>query len=184
MKRSNFFLVLQKLTNPMIIIIIAIILRLVPHPANFAPIGAMALFGGAYFSKKYALTVPLIAMFGSDIFLGFHNTMIFVYGSFLITGLIGLKLRNSKTFKKIIFASLFSSVVFFAITNFGVWLVGGLYPKTLTGLIVCYEMAIPFFRNTIIGDLFYTGVFFLSYAFLVKTAFGFAQKRVRQSSDL
>jgi uncharacterized membrane protein len=139
-----------------------ILLRLLPHLPNFTPIAATALFGGVYLNKKYAFFVPILAMFISDIFLGFHSTMPYVYGSFILTGLIGLWLKNHKNTQNIIGATLLSSVLFFLITNFGVW-AGGWYPKTLSGLMQSYVMAIPFFRNTILGDLCYTGVFFGAY---------------------
>ena len=157
---TNF---MKKLLNPILIILFAVALRLLPHPANMAPIAAMALFGGVYLNKKYALIVPLLSMLFSDVFLGFHNTMIFVYGSFFITGVIGLWLRKRTSFIYLIEASLISSLVFFIITNFGVWLMGNMYPKTVTGLLDCYVMAIPFFRNTILGDLLYVGLFFGGY---------------------
>ncbi len=155
--------ILRKLVNPFVIILFALVLRLLPHAPNVAPIGAMALFGGAYLNKRYALVVPLVALFISDYFLGFHRTMPFVYGSFLLTGYIGLRLRNNKSALNVLAASLISSLLFFIITNFGVWGVSGLYPKTLTGLAQAYYFAIPFFRNTIIGDLLYTGLFFGSF---------------------
>jgi len=154
---------MKRLISPFIIILFAVILRILPHPPNFAPIAAMALFGGAYINKKYALIVPLAAMFVSDIFLGFHPGMLFVYGSFLIIGLIGMWLKNKGNAKIVFGAALFSSFIFFAITNFGVWLAGGLYPRTVDGFIQCYLYAMPFFRNTIIGDLFYVGIFFGCY---------------------
>lgn len=156
---------MNKIINPSLIIFFAVLLRLLPHLPNMAPIGAMALFGGVYLNKKYALIVPLVAMFISDIFLGFHSGMLFVYGSFLIIGLLGIWLRNNKNLKKIILATFSSSFIFFVITNFGVWLASGLYIRTLDGLIRCYLYAIPFFRNTIIGDFFYVGIFFGSYEF-------------------
>ncbi len=160
--------VLREITNPLLIIGIAVVLRLVPHPANIAPIAAMALFGGAYLNKKYALVVPIVTMIFSDLFLGFHSTVIFVYGSFLLTGVIGIWLRDHKDMRYIFLASLVSSILFFLITNFGVWLVGNLYPKTVQGLIECYIAAIPFFRNTILGDLLYSGVLFGGYAVVLK----------------
>ena len=83
MKISNFKFQIRDIALPSITIVIAVSMRLLPHPPNFTPIAAMALFGGCYLDKKYALAIPLLAMFVSDIFLGFHNTMIFVYGSFL-----------------------------------------------------------------------------------------------------
>lgn len=167
--------ILSSLTSPLLIIFFAVILRLVPHPANFAPIAAMALFGGAYLNKRYALIAPLVAMFVSDIFLGFHNTFAFVYGSFLLTGVIGLWLRNRRTIQNIILASFASSFLFFVITNFGVWLVGNLYPKTIQGLIECYIAAIPFFRNTLIGDLFFVGVFFGGYEVVLRFVKSYGQ---------
>jgi len=159
---------MKKLASPSIIILFAVILRLIPHVPNFAPISGMALFGGVYLNKKYALLAPLIAMFSSDIFLGFHGTMLYVYGSFILTGLVGIWLREHKNFKNIVLATVFSSVSFFVITNFGVWLEGRLYPANLSGLIGAYVMAIPFFRNTIMGDLFYAALFFGSYELALK----------------
>ena len=167
MKREK----LHTLVAPVIIISIAVALRLVPHPANVAPIAAMALFGGVYLDKKYALIIPLVALFISDLFLGFHGTMLFVYGSFLMTGLIGLWLRNHKQIQHVIAASLFSSLLFYLVTNFGVWLTGTLYAKTMTGLFESYTMALPFFRNTIIGDLLYVGLFFGAYEVVLRTVF-------------
>jgi hypothetical protein len=158
---------MKKLINPSVIILFAVILRLIPHVPNFAPISGMALFGGAYLNKKYALIIPLIAMFLSDIFLGFHSAMIFVYGSFILTGLIGLWLRKHKNVIHIAGAALFSSLLFFLITNFGV-LLEGWYPANLSGLMQAYYFAIPFFRNTVLGDLFYTGLFFGSYELALK----------------
>jgi hypothetical protein len=143
-----------------LIVIFAAVLRLLPHPANVAPIAGMALFGGTYINRGFALLAPLIALFISDIFLGFHKTIPFVYGSFLLTGLLGLWLRKHKNFGNIVLVTLASSLLFFLITNFGVWLVGGIYPHTLEGLVRCYSLAIPFFRNTLLGDMFYTGALF------------------------
>jgi hypothetical protein len=158
---------LSSLIPPSIIILIAVVLRLLPHPPNVAPITALALFGGVYLNKKYALAIPLFAMFISDLFLGFHNTIPFVYGSFLLSGLIGLWLRSHKNIPIIITATLLSSLLFFIITNFGVWLASGMYPHTITGLIDCYVIAIPFYRNTIMGDIIYTGIFFSAYEFIL-----------------
>lgn len=161
---------INNLINPFLIIAIAALLRLLPHPPNVAPIAAMALFGGVYLNKKYALILPLLALFISDLFIGFYGApmMSFVYGSFLLTGYIGLFLKSHKKPSMIIAAALFSSLFFYLITNFGVWLATPLYPKTLSGLLNCYTMAIPFFRNTILGDLLYTGVFFGTYEIVLR----------------
>ena len=150
-------------------IIFGVLIRLIPHIPNVTPIAAVALFGGVYFSKRFSIVVPLVAMFFSDIFLGFYSpvVMISVYGSFIMAGLIGWWLRKRKNMQNIVFASVGSSVLFFVITNFAVWL-GGWYPRNLTGFIECYTLAMPFFRNTIIGDLFYTGVFFGVYELVLR----------------
>lgn len=161
----------QNLFSPLSIIVFAVILRLIPHPPNLAPIGAMALFGGTYLDRRYALIAPLIAMFISDLFLGLHTTMPFVYGSFFLTGLIGLWLRGRRKPRYIIGASFLSSLMFFLITNFGVWIATGMYQKNLAGLLEAYVLAIPFFRNTIIGDLLYTGVFFGGYELVLKCVY-------------
>lgn len=148
------------------IILAAAVSRLLPHPANFAPIAGMALFGGAYLPKKFAFLLPLAAMFISDIFLGFHSAMPWVYASFILTALIGIFLKNHKSYLNVFISSLSSSLLFYFLTNFGVWASGAMYPHTFSGLLNCYYMAIPFFRNTLLGDLFYSGIFFGGYALL------------------
>lgn len=155
--------ILEKLINPLIFIVGAAALRLAPHMPNFTPIAAMALFGGVYLNRKYALLVPTIAMLVSDIFIGFYSpiVMISVYGSLALTGLIGLLLAKRKSPTNVILAAAGSSILFFLITNFAVWFAW--YPKNIEGLATCYTLAIPFFRNTLLGDLFYIGVFFGGY---------------------
>ena len=161
-------------------IVVAAISRLLPHVPNFTPIGAMALFGGACFSnKKFAFIIPLLAMFISDSILqlvsgiGFHNTMIYVYASFVLITFIGIYIRNNTKAGNVIFASLISSVLFFVITNFGVWAASG-YAMGINGLLNTYLIAIPFysnsifgsfFANSIIGDLFFSGILFGSLYF-------------------
>jgi hypothetical protein len=148
-------------------------MRLLPHPPNMTPIAAMALFGGAYFAaKRTAFLVPLAAMYLSDLALGFfvydfgwfHPFMPFVYASFAVTVCLGLLIRRRLNLLTVGGAALTSSVLFFIVTNFGVWLVGNLYPKTLAGLVSCYVAAIPFFRNTLAGDAIYTLVLFGGFA--------------------
>lgn len=157
--------VFEKLSNPAIFVFVAAILRLIPHLPNFAPITAMALFGGAYLGRRYALGLPFLAMVLSDLFIGFDSiaSRVAVYGSFLLIGLIGLWLRKHRSFQNIVLATLVSSVLFFVITNFGVWAFGVMYPKTPEGLLACFTAAIPFFRNTMVGDMFYSAVFFGGY---------------------
>lgn len=150
-----------------LVVLIASVLRLLPHEPNVAPIAAMALFGGAYLSKKKAFVIPVLAMVVSDYFIGFHSVWMWVYGSFLLTVVLGFFIRKNLSFKNIILASTISSVSFFLITNFGVWFAGTMYPKNLTGLLECYYMGLPFFRNTLVGDYGYNLIFFGSY-FLIR----------------
>jgi hypothetical protein len=144
------------------IIISGVISRLLPHAPNFTPIAAIALFGGVYLKKRYAIILPLFVMLISDFFLGFHDTMLYVYGAFFLTGLLGVWLRKHKKIGYVIGSSVLSSLLFFLITNFGVW-AQGWYGHSLTGLWQSYIMGIPFFKNTLMGDLLYTGIFFGSY---------------------
>jgi len=148
-----------------ILISLALISRLMPHPWNFTPIGAIALFSGFYFGKRYAFALPILAMLSSDIFLGFYSwkLMILVYGSLLLYVALGFWLKKHKKWYTVLGSSLLCSVLFFLITNFAVWAFTPWYPKIFSGLIQCYIMAIPFFRNTLLGDLFYVTTFFGAY---------------------
>ena len=149
----------------------AAFVRLIPHPPNFAPIAAMALFGGAYFSKKWAaFLVPIAAMFITDLILGFHATMWAVYLSFALIVVIGMMMIRQKKVGNIFFASVTASVSFFIITNFGIWLSTPYYAKTGTGLAACFTAAIPFFHQTLLSDLFFVAIMFGLYE-LAKTKF-------------
>jgi len=155
----------MKITNSkkltlLLLVILGISARFLPHPANFAPIGAIALFGGLYLPKRYAIILPLIAMLISDIFIGFYSwqIMLSVYVCFGLTGLSGLFIRNHKNFFSVVSVTLLSSVSFFLITNAAVWAFGTMYTHNFAGLMQSYVMAIPFFRNSLLGDLFYVGV--------------------------
>ena len=134
----------------LLFIVFAAIIRLIPHPPNFAPITAMALFGGLHFkNKKLAYAIPLLAMIVSDLFLGFYSISIFVYTSFIAITYIGTIIKN------INISNIFlSSLLFFIITNFGVWILG--YPMTIEGLLTCFTLALPFFGYALAGDLFFS----------------------------
>lgn len=150
-----------------IMILSAAFTRLIPHPPNFTAVGAIALFGGAYFSnKKSAFIVPLTAMLLSDIVIGFHKGMLSVYLSFVIIVAIGITLSRNIKIKNIAAASLLSSATFFILTNFQMWVQSPLYSKNLSGLIACYIAAIPFFHYTVLGDLFFAAILFGSYSLL------------------
>jgi hypothetical protein len=143
------------------IVILAVWSRLIPHPWNFTAIGATALFGGAYFqSRSLSLVVPLLALFISDMILGFHPTMVFVYAAFALIVVLGWSLQEKKTAMRLATYSLVTSCVFFLISNFGVWVMEPFYSKDTTGLMACFVAGIPFFANQVMGDLFYVGLLF------------------------
>ena len=145
-----------------IIMLAAVLTRLVPHLPNFTPVTAIALFGGLYISNKIlAYALPLTIMFISDIFLGFSSITLFVYAGFMLVTLIGTQRK-----KPSILTIFLGSLSFFIVTNFGVWLLG--YPKTWTGLVECYTLALPFFRNSLLGDFFYSGVMIIGFNFIQK----------------
>jgi hypothetical protein len=163
----------SKLITPGFLLITGMILfaafaRLIPHPPNFTPVAAMALFAGAYFNKKWmAFLIPLTAMFLSDLVIGFHSGMWAVYLSLILITIIGMIFIKRKKAGNIILASVTASVLFFIITNFAVWAAGIYYPKTISGLALCYTAAIPFFHYTLLGDLFFVGVMFGLYHLIV-----------------
>jgi hypothetical protein len=152
-------------------ILAAAALRLVPHPPNFTPIGAMALFSGAYLGRRgaVALVAPLGALFLSDLVLGFYRGMPTVYFSVALIVIIGWMALRRVSPLRVGGAAIASSVLFFVLTNFGMWLSSGFYPHTLAGLEACYIAAIPFFQNTVAGDLFYAAVLFGGFALLERT---------------
>ena len=151
------------------LILIGIFSRLLPHPPNFTAIAAVALFAGAHFRNRIlALALPMVAMFVSDLIIGLHSTLVPVYIAFIITVGIGILISENKNPVNIIAGALSGSVLFFIITNFATWMVGTMYEKSLSGLLLCYTAAIPFFQNTLAGDLFFTGLLFGSYFFVEK----------------
>jgi hypothetical protein len=162
-----------------LMVILAAFSRLIPHPPNVAPIGAMALFGAAYFTQRYlAFLIPIISMWFSDLvlnnivygqyfdhFVWVYDGFYWTYGAFILIGIIGfVTLKRIKT-QNLILASLSASIVFFLLSNFGVWASTSMYPKDFSGLMACYTAGLPFFKNTIMGDLVYTGVLFGVYEY-------------------
>ncbi len=151
-------------------ILIASFTRLIPHPYNFTAIGAIALFGGAVISdRRIAFFLPLAAMFLADLFIGFHASMPFVYGAFILITMLGMRIRNNRSAGVVFGSSILSSLLFFLITNFGVWIGDPLYPQNISGLIACYAAALPFYDhgffgnlalNTVMGDLFFNALLF------------------------
>ncbi len=161
----------SKILTPRFLLIAALIIvaasfRLFTNIPNFTPIAAIALFGGAYLSKKpYAFLLPFTALFITDLIIGFHSLMFAVYLSFALTVGIGILMRKNIRVLTVLGGAVSSALIFFLITNFAVWLTTPYYTKDLTGLMHCYTMAIPFFHNGLLGDLMYSSVLFGSFYF-------------------
>lgn len=163
-------------------ILLAALSRLIPHHANFAPVGGMALFGAAYYSKRYwAFVVPIVSMWISDLilnnvvygqyfdhFVWFYSGSLFTYGAFALIALFGILTLKKVRIPNLIVLALCASAIFFLVSNFGVWFSGTMYPKDFGGLMACYTAGIPFFKNTILGDLVYTGVLFGVFEYSVR----------------
>ncbi len=163
MFNSKFFII-------SLIIVLAVLSRFLPFPPNVAPVAAIALFGGAYFSNKgLAFLIPIGVMLLSDLIIGLHSTLLFVYVAFALIVGIGILLGKKISPLRIAGASVAGSVLFYLLTNFGVWLVSPYYPFTFEGLMASYTMAIPFFHYTLLGDLFYTTAIFGVYEILKRT---------------
>lgn len=157
-----------------LMVLLAAFSRLLPHPPNFAPIGAMALFGAAYFSQRYlSFAIPIVSMWLSDLvlnnviynqyfdhFVWFYQGCYWTYGAFIMIGLIGFLILKRIKIQNLILASLLASIIFFLLSNFGVWASTTMFPKNFSGLIACYTAGLPFYKNTLMGDLVYTGVLF------------------------
>ena len=159
------------------VIAAGVVMRLLPHPANVTPLAALALVGGTIFpDRRWALLVPLAAIIASDLWLGFHVTIPFTWGSVVLIGLIGLWVRRQAGWTRLIVGSVLGSTLFFVITNFGVWWLGHgqWYPRTWAGLLDCYAAGIPFYRQTLVGDL--------GYAFLLFGTYHLAAARLQRSA--
>lgn len=155
-------------TNIALILLIlgAALSRMIPHPPNATAVVAMGIFAGAYFnSRLLAVFVPLAALFISDLLIGFHSGMIWVYGAVaVITVFASWFMSNNKNVGRIVGTSFLASCFFFLTTNFAVWLQSGMYTRDLNGFLQCYTMAIPFFGNQLMGDFFFSAVLFGAYA--------------------
>lgn len=143
--------------------LMAVVFRLIPHSPNVAPIAALALFSGVMLPDAKGFVIPIVALFISDLFLGFHATVPFVYGSFVAIALMGAVLKKNVSPLRTGIGSIAGSILFFLVTNFGVWATSSMYTKDIQGLMHSYQMGLPFFRNTLLGDLFYTTLFFIAY---------------------
>lgn len=163
-----------------VLVLVAAAARLVPHVWNVAPVAAAALLAGAILPRKWAVAVPILAMLASDFFLGAYHwpVMLTVYGCFIASALMGSWLKDMKALK-ILGTSLASSTLFFLATNFAVWASGDWYEKSWQGLALCYTLAIPFFRNTMLGDLMFSGAMFGVWVLVGQLAYMQSLFRVR-----
>jgi hypothetical protein len=141
-----------------------VLMRILPHPANFAPIAAISIFGGSVLPKKVSIWVPLGAMMISDAFIGFYALMPLIWACYLLIALASSRWLRPASLLKGAALTLSASVFFYIVTNFGVWATSGMYAHTWAGLISCYTLAIPFFRNTLLSDAIYTAGLFGIYA--------------------
>src|SRR5260370_4500640 len=147
------------------LIVLAAALRIAPHPWNFTPVGAMALFSGAVLKdRRLAFIFPLVALFAGDVFIGFHKLIPIVYASFLVNVAIGLWLRDRRTIARISLATVLGAIQFFIVTNFAAWPFLGGFPHTASRLRACYFAGVPFFWNTLAGDALYSALLFGSFA--------------------
>ena len=181
----------------LLFILLAAFSRMLPHPANFSPIAITGLFGAAYFSKKWQIfLIPIAATWLSDLFI---NNMIYAayypkftwfypgfycqYGSYLLITLVGIFILKRVNVSRIIGAALMATLLFFLLTNFGVWIGSKVYPQHLTGLISCYVAGIPFLKGTLMGNLFYSTVMFGAFA-LMQQKLGFLKAAKNQVTTM
>lgn len=149
------------------LILFGFLVRVIPHAPNFAPVAAIALFAGAYLDRRLVPWVPLAIMVATDLIIGLHDIVLYTWGAFILIGFIGMSLRGRLTAPRIAGMTVLSSLVFFVITNFGVWLAW--YPMTAQGLTDCYIKALPFLRNDLAANLIGALVMFGSYEFFKRT---------------
>lgn len=154
------------------LILIAALSRVLPHPYNFTPLAAISLFGSAHFARTWqALLIPLASTWLSDLFINnvvyhsnnfvwFYQGFYWQYATYFLTVLLGLLLLRKPTVVRVIGSGVVAACLFFAISNFGVWLGSPMYPQDLRGLLTCYVAGIPFFGGTVLGNLFYCGALF------------------------
>ena len=160
---NNLFIIVKKQIFPISLILILALARLIPHPTNFTPVIAVAILSGYFFKNIYlSFTALLVSMLIADLFIGFYENIIFVYLSLLLIAFIFYKLCNKINLKNLFIYAFAGSLIFFIISNFGVWALGSLgvynvpYEKSLSGLIECYVLAIPFFGNTFLSTLVFS----------------------------
>jgi len=158
------------------LVVIGVGLRVMPHPWNFAPIGAIALFGGARFERRFfGIAIPLLTMLIGDSIIGFHSLMPVIYATYALIAVVGMLLRDRESIPAVGGSALLSATIFYLTTNFAVWARGTMYAKTAGGLVACYVAAIPFFGNTVASDVLFTAIFFGVFAIAERKIPAFAK---------
>ena len=165
-----------------LMILLAAFSRIIPHMPNFSPLGAIGLFGAAYFAKKWqAFLIPIAATWLSDLFINnviyaqyypkftwFYQGFYWQYGSYLLIALAGIFVFRKINLQRVIAGALTSTAIFFLVSNFGCWIGSTTYPQNFGGLMTCYAAGIPFLKGTLFGDLFYSGALFGAFALAQK----------------
>jgi hypothetical protein len=166
---KNLAEIFKKEYFPISLILILTFSRLIPHPPNFTPIIAVAILSGYFFKDIYlALAVLVASMLAADFFIGFYQNIYLIYFTLLLITFIFFKLSNKINIKNLFLFSVLGSFIFYLTTNFGVWALGSLYEKNLSGLLECYILAIPFFGNTLLSTLFFSYTSMLVYKSLIQ----------------
>ena len=166
---QNLFVIFKREIFPISLILILAFARLIPHPPNFTPIIAVAIMSGYLFRNIYlSLTILTLAMLITDSVIGFYNNMFFVYLSLFIIVFIFFKISEKIKLKNLFIYGFFGSLIFYLVSNFGVWYLTNMYEKNLNGLIYCYIAAMPFFKNTLFSTIIFSYGAFLSNYFVNK----------------
>jgi len=171
----------EKILLGVLLISLVVVSRWLPHAPNFVPVGAVALMVGAYANRRLWIVLPLAALFVSDVVIGLYDwrLMFAVYASYGLIGYVGSLVRQQVNVISVVAASLAASLLFFVITNAAVWGFSAWYTKDLQGLLYCYELALPFFRNTLFSDLIYSTVLFSGVEFAVRSRLFYALSGIK-----
>lgn len=151
-------------------------MRLLPHVPNVAPVGAIALFGGAILAWRVAVWLPLVIMISSDLVIGFYQGIEFTWAAFFVVALYGMLFRHASMRTRVFAGSIGGATLFFLVSNFGTWLASGMYPHTAAGLATCFVAALPFFKATLLGDVIFSAVLFGAYEY------AFREVRLRRAT--
>lgn len=154
-------------------IMVAALSRLIPHPSNFTAIGAMALFGGCYFSdKRIAYVVTVLALFLSDVILNsfiYNHTFtltysgfLWIYASFILTVVMGTFIKKV-SIGNVLLMGILAALLHWVISDFGVWMGSSLYTKNFAGITECYTAALPYLRNMLLGNILFSALMFGAY---------------------